>query len=293
MATFDLGDPIPLVFTVLNASGAPENATTVVLTITLPDLTTVTPAVTGLVGVYTTTVPYVATLAGHYVVDWLATGTNACTSSDVFNVMAPDPGFIISLSDARAGLGTAAGNTVKDEDLRLFIAAATPIMEDIVGPILRKARVETYDGGTSQINLLWSPVVSITNIIESYGSTYVRTLTAQDTSIFAGTGSDAYGYTVDLTTGIVTRRAVGVAIPFMAGKRNVQVTYVSGRATVTGNILLATRRLIRHLWLQEQQGLRPQMGAPDTSMGLTPSGFAVPRAVIEMCAGDTRAPGLA
>jgi len=45
--------------------------------------------------------------------------------------------------------------------------------------------------------------------------------------------------------------------------------------------------------LQEQQGLRPQMGAPDTSMGLTPSGFAVPRAVIEMCAGDTRAPGLA
>ena len=291
MATFDLGDPIPLVFTVLNASGAPENATTVVLTITLPDLTTVTPAVTGLVGVYTTTVPYVATLAGHYVVDWLATGTNACTSSDVFNVMAPDPGFIISLADARAGIGMSA-STTKDEDIRLLIAAVTPIMEDIVGPILRKTRVETYDGGTSQINLLWSPVISITSIVESYGSTYVRTLTAQD--IFAGTGSDAYGYTVDLTTGIVTRRASGVAMCFMAGKRNVQVTYVSGRTAISSNVLMATRRLIRHLWSQEQQSFRPNvLSAPDPNMALTPSGFAVPRVVIELCADSTRAPGLA
>jgi hypothetical protein len=292
---FDLGDPVPLAITVRNASGTPENATTVVLTITLPDLTTVTPTVTGVAGVYATDVPYVATLAGHYAVRWVATGTNACTQSDVFNVYAADAGQLISLADARAALGTQTANTVKDEDLRSAIADATPIMEDLCGPLLRRTRVETYDGGTSQIALLFAPLISITSIVESYGSTYTRTLTAQDTAIFAGTGSDAYGYTVDLTTGIVTRRAVGVAIPFMAGKRNVQVTYVSGRASIGGNILRATRLLVRQLWLiSGQQGNRPQMGTPDTSVGHTPSGFAVPNAVIEMVGGaDTRAPGLA
>jgi len=286
---FDLGDPIPLTFTVLNASGAPENATTVVLTITLPDLTTVTPAVTGTVGVYTTDVPYLASLAGRHVVSWVASGTNACTSSDVFNVMAADPGFIISLADARRALRLTGTNTATDEDLRELIGDATPIMDDIVGPILRKTRVETYDGGTSQINLLWSPLISITSIIESFGSNYARTLTAQD--IFAGTGADAYGYTVDMTTGIVTRRASGVAMCFMAGKRNIQVTYVSGRVSARGNVLRATRMLIRDMWTQEQQRVPLVNGQPQGTTMIR--GFAVPNAVIEMCGDDSRAPGLA
>ena len=166
-------------------------------------------------------------------------------------------------------------------------------MEDLCGPLLSKTRTETYDGGTSQINLLFAPVLSITSITESYGSNYQRAITAQD--IFAGGSSDAYGYTVDLVTGIVTRRAAGVAISFAFGKRNIQITYISGRAIVGGNILRATGLLVRQLWLLSgQQGLRPVMGSPDTSVGRTPSGFAVPNAVIEMVGGaDTRPPGLA
>jgi len=286
---FDLGDPIPLTFTVLNVSGAPENATTVALTITLPDLTTVAPAVTGTVGVYTLNTPYLATLAGRYVVSWVATGTNACTSSDVFNVLPADPGFLIGLADARRALRLTGTNTATDEDLRDLIADATPIMEDIVGPILRKTRVETYDGGTSQINLLWSPLISITSIIESFGSNYARTLTEQD--IFAGTGSDAYGYTVDLTTGIVTRRASGVAMCFMAGKRNIQAIYVSGRVSARGNVLRANRMLLRDMWTQEQQRVPLVNGQPQGTTMIR--GFAVPNAVIEMCGDDVRAPGLA
>jgi len=290
---FDLGDPIPLTFTVKNASGIPENATSMVLTITLPDATTATPANTGLVGVYTPTAPYIPTLAGRYLASWVATGTNACAFMDSFDVAPADAGGIISLADARAALGIQAANTTKDEDLRAFLAAATPIMEDLCGPLLRKTRVETYDGGTSQINLLFAPLLSITSITESYGASYVRAITAQD--IFSGGSLDTFGYSVDLVTGIVTRRAAGVAINFATGKRNVQITYVSGRAVIGGNILLATRLLVRHLWLLSgQQGNRPQMGAPDTSMTTTPSGFAVPRAVVEMVGGaDTRPQGLA
>ena len=290
---FDLGDPIPLVFTTKDATGALANVTTATLTITLPDGTSVSPAVTATgTGTYAPTTPYLSVQAGIHRVSWVGSGTNAQDFTDTFNVLAADPRYLISLADARAGLVLSPGNTAKDEDLRTYIAAATPIMEDLVGPILRTSRVESYDGGTTQINLLWAPLISVSSVIESYGSTYQRTLTAQD--IFTGTGGmDAYGYTVDLTTGILTRRAAGVAIPFVAGKRNVQVSYVSGRAAITGNVLLATRRLIRHLWQQEQQSFRPdpRIAAEDTVR--TPSGFAVPRAVVELCADSSRPPGLA
>lgn len=289
---FDLGDPIPLTFTTKDASGALVAVTAAILTITLPDGTSVTPAVaTSSVGIYTPTAPFISSQAGIHRVSWVATGVNAQDFTDTFNVLPADPRFLISLDDARKGLGVVAANTVKDEDLRTFIAAATPIMEDICGPILRTTRVESYDGGSSQIAVLYAPLISVSSIIESYGASYVRSLTLQDP--FAGGGADAFGYTVDLTLGLITRRASGVAMPFAAGKRNVQVTYVSGRAVITGNLLLATRRLIRHLWQSEQQGFRPTMGAPDTAVGYTPSGFAVPKAVLELCADSQRAPGLA
>ena len=288
---FDLGDPIPLTFTTRDATGALAAVTTAVLTITLPDGTSVLPAVTAVsVGTYAPTTPYYSTAAGIHRVSWVGSGTNAQDFADTFNVLAADPRFLITLAEARAGIGSGA-STAKDEDIRSLIAAATPIMEDLVGPILRTSRVDTYDGGTTQINVIWAPMISVSSIIESYGSNYQRTLTLQD--IFAGVSSDAYGYTVDLGTGIITRRAAGVAVPFAIGRRNVQVSYISGRTVVAPNVLLATRRLIRHLWGQEQQSFRPNVLTPEAAMALTPSGFAVPKVVIELCADSTRMPGFA
>jgi hypothetical protein len=285
--SYDVGDPIPLTFTVRDANGDPGNATACVLTITLPDMTTVTPAVTGGQGVYTPDVPYLATLPGRHAVSWVATGVNACTSSDVFNVLPADPGFIISLADARRGIRLV-GN-VNDEDLRDLLADVTPLMEYLVGPILRKTRVETYDGGSVQIDLLGAPLISVTSVVESYGSNYQRTLTVQD--IFAGSSLDAFGYTVDLLSGTVTRRSAGAAVPFVEGKRNIQVTYVSGRAVINGNILRATRYLVRHLWQIEQQRVPLVNGQPEPTTYIL--GYAVPNAVIEMCGGDISGPSVA
>lgn len=284
---YEIGDTYTKTVLVTDSTGSPVNASSVSCTITLPDLTTVTPTPTNpTTGTYLVTFPL--TQGGHYDISVVGTGTGAFADNDVFNVAGTPPGFIISLSEARRGLGLQVGNTVSDEDLRSFIAGATPIMEDLIGPIVARTRVETYDGGRPQIALLGAPIKSVTTVIESYGSSYQRTLTLQD--IFSGGGTDSYAYTVDLTGGILTRRAAGVAVCFVGGVRNIQVAYVAGQ-TLTGNHLLATRRLIRHLWQSEQQGFRPAFGAPD-SMGTTPSGFAVPRAVIELCAGSTRAPGI-
>lgn len=286
---FDLGDPVPLVFTTKDATGALANVTTAVLTITLPDGTTVAPEVTTVsTGSYAPTTPYIAVQSGRHSVSWVGTGANAQAFTDAFDVMAADPGSIISLADARTALQLSPANTVKDDDVRFYIAAATPIMEDIVGSILRTTRTETFDGGSSQVCLLWAPVISVSSVVESWGANFHMILTPQD--IFTGTGAGPWGYTLD-SGGIVTRRSAGVVVAFAPGKRNIQVTYVSGRPTVTGNLLLATRVLIRFLWEQDQRSFRQQH--PATEMALTPLGFAVPKRVLELCGPDARGPQVA
>jgi hypothetical protein len=286
---FDLGDPIPLTFLTKDATGNPANVTTAVLTITLPDGTSVTPAVgvPSPAGTYAPATPYLSTLAGIHRVSWVGTGTNAQSYTDVFNVMAADPRFLISLADARRGIRMS--GTATDEDLRDLIADVTPIMEYLVGPLLPVPRVETHDGGRGRITLLYSPLISVTSVIESYGSTYERTLPAQN--LFDGSTITAYGYTIDLTTGLLTRRISGRESFFPDGRRNVQVSYTSGRAVIGGNILRATRYLIRHLW-QLEQGIVPLVnGQPVPTTVIL--GYAVPNMVIEMVSGDARVPGVA
>jgi hypothetical protein len=278
--SFDVGDPIPLSVTVRNASGVPENATTMVLTITLPDGTTTAPAVTGMAGVYTLTVPYFATQSGIHRVNWVATGTNACTNSDIFNVMAANPRFLISLDDARKALGTVAANTVKDEDLRVYVAAVTNIIEDVTGPILTlPGQVWTVDGGAAQV-LLPAAVTSVQSVT--------------DTGVTLTPVSD---YTVNLRSGIVTRGTLLYPFRFLPGIQNVSVTYTVGGSTVPGNVALAARIILRQLWIVSgQQGNRPTMGSSDSS-GTTPGrfmGFAIPAAALELLnSGPTDMPGFA
>ncbi len=284
----DLGDTYPLAVFVTDDSGVAANAGACTVTVTLPDLTTVTPVVTnGAVGTYTASYP--TTLPGHHEVNWVATGLNACAFEDAFDVAIPAE-LIISLADARAALGKVAGDTVKDEDLRSYILAATPIMENLVGPILTQSQDQWYDGGSPIIMLTHVPVVSVASVTETFGANVIRTLIFQP--LDGITPVDAFGYTIDLKSGALIRRVSGVAAPFAAGRRNVHVTYLAGRV-LTGNLLLAARLLVRQLWLiSGQQGLRPAMGSPGSTPS-APVGFAVPNAVIELCQPDVPMPGIA
>lgn len=285
----EIGDTYGQTFTFM-ASGVLTTPTSIVCTLTLPDGTAGSPVVTTLsTGVVQVTYYPIVQLGMHSVSIAGLVGVYPIAQGDKFNVES-SASFLLPLADARTAIGLPTSNTTQDEALRTVMAGATPVMEDLIGPCVSSSRTETYDGGRTTIALLYSPVLSVTSIIEAAGSNYVRTLTAQN--IFSGSGSgDAYGYQIDLNSGVITRLASGVPIRFLGGVRNVQVVYVTGRV-LKGNQILAARRLIRHLWQTEQQGFRPQMGAPDTTMGTTPSGFAVPRAVIELCAGDTRPPGI-
>jgi hypothetical protein len=284
---FDLGDPVPLTFSPTDAAGNPVDVTTAVVTVTLPDGSTATPAVVhGGTGAYSSSYP--TTQSGRHRVNWVGTGTNAQNQVDTFFVLATDPGFIIGLAQARGGLRLPAGQTVSDEDLRDLIAAATPIMEDLCGPILSQTCDETHDGGRPNVRLLKAPIISVATVIESYGAGYSRTLTLQPPD---GGTFDSYGYSVDLRDGVITRRVSGVATVFVAGRRNIHVTYVAGRSVLPANLVRGTRRLIRWLWQTEMQGQRPQGSQPEGTT-TTPGGYRVPTAVVAICGAEVRIPGI-
>lgn len=285
----DLGDPVPLTFLVTDPTGAPANAGAAAVTVTLPDNSTATPTVTNpSPGTYTAA--YITTQAGHHKVNWAATGVNARTQQDVFEVSPLDARLLISLDQARKGLRMPAGQTLDDEDLRDLINVARGPIEDLCGPILPVAFDEWHDGGWTSIRLLQAPIVAVATVTESYGAGYNRTLTNQPLD---GSTYDAFGYTVDLHDGLIFRRISGREGPFAFGRRNVHVVGTAGRTVIAANILRATRYLIRWMWQMELRGQRAAQGTPREEVSTTPGGFLVPNLVIEALANERRLPGIA
>lgn len=282
----DLGDVVALSWTVRDSAGNPADAGAVALTVTLPDGSTTSPGIAHTPGTGVYTASLTTTQPGRHALRWVATGANAGAYADVLWSADADPGMIIPLSYARTGARLLPSQTGDDEDLRDLIVAATGPMEDICGAIIPRTFDEWYDGGSTLIALDHAPVISVSTVAESTG--VLRTLTAQPLD---AASMDAYGYTVDLPLGILTRRAQGVALPFAPGRSNVHVVYRAGRMNIPANIIRATRRLVLWLWQTEINGIRPS--GPAAATTITPAGYAVPNAVIEMCGAEARLRALA
>lgn len=227
---FDSGDPVPLSVTVTNAAGTPQDATLVVLTITLPDGTTSTPAVTAAgSGVYTATGP--STQAGRYGVRWVATGTNASAYTDAYDVDDASPTGIVSLADAKAHLNITL--TDNDEELRAFIDAATDFIEGRIGPVVRRTVTETVTPAGGRL-FLSGPVISVTTMTSAYGYSGTYTVgdwTIDGASLVANYGVSTYCWPVT-------------------------VTYVGGRVIVPALIRQAALDYVKWLW-ESQRGPTP------------------------------------
>lgn len=259
MNTYDLGAPVTAVW-----AGAPAGGTHAV-SITRPDGTAFTaPTISG----PPVSVEFVPDMAGRWSVRWTSSGNAIGAYSDVVDVWPTDPRFIISLDDARSALNMPA-NTSADalDDLRLYIAAATPVIEDIVGPIVVKTTSQHVNKGWGYAALYERPN-TITSVVYDDLSTVPAT-----------------AYNADLQSGLVTF--------YCAVSQGVTITYTTGNAEVPQNVRLATRELVRHWWQLGKQLQRPGgSGAPPAEVW-TPSGFAVPRRVMELCAGNARVDGFA
>ena len=160
---------------------------------------------------------------------------------------------IITLQDAKEFLNIT--DTRFDAELPAYITTASQMWVNKAGPVAGSPTYsETYDGGVPRIVLRHVPVQSVTSVVESYGTQVRYTLTEQ--TLQAGGDNSAWGYSVDLSTGLLTRRAAGVAVPFAVGQRNVRVTYTAGFSEVPEDIQHAIRLLVAHLWTTQRGGSR-------------------------------------
>lgn len=161
-----------------------------------------------------------------------------------------------------------------DAKLDSFIAAASQMIQNKVGVLWGTATVdEWHDGGSDRIVLRNSgPIASVTSVLESYGS-IVYTLT--QVSLDAAASGNAYQYTVDLNSGLIVRRASGVAVQFAAGIQNVHATYVTA-TTAPADVQHAGLVLIKHLWTT-QRGPQGKTGAIPEGMS-----YSFPNRVLEI-----------
>lgn len=188
---------------------------------------------------------------------------------------------ILDLPAARAALRLPAADTSNDADLTAtYIPAVTTLVEDIAGPIMARTGLSvTRDGGKTYI-LLPSAVTAVTAVTES------------NTTLVAN-----QDYTVNLSSGIVTRGSVAQPYIFLPGQQNIGVIYSAGSAAnsaaVAANVKLAARMILAQLWQADQQGARPDFGSNATDTIATPSGFAIPRRAYELLRPTMNVPGFA
>jgi len=244
----DLGDTLTLTWT--TAQGAPATGP-VVLTLTMPDGTTATPAVTGPVS-GTWSASYVTTQAGHHRASWAGGGQGY---TDAFDVDAASSG-IVSLADAKAHLNVT--STTHDEEIRTMVDAATEWVEHRIGPVVRRSITTTVTPSGGEL-FLEPPVISLTSLTSAFGYTETFDLGAVYT---------------DLSTGVVHYGYSGTTFSWP-----VTVTYVAGRAIVPAAVRLATMMMLKAFW-ETQRGATAMsiQGLDDTENLGDGMGLAVWRA---------------
>lgn len=274
MTTYEVGQTLTFGLSVYDSTGALANVGTMGnATITRPDgtTTTVTPTTSG-TGLYAAS--HVSTQAGRYRCTFTGTGLNsgALPWTDVADVWPADPRLIISLADARAEIDMPATVTINDDELRLYVAATTEVIEEIVGRVLVATITETFDGGKSAV-LLSERASAISSVTVG--------------------GVATTNYVANLDAGIVYAGSQTSPTSFTWGRQNVVVTYTTGAATIDPNIVLAARVVATHLYQVGQQKRRGKNSSEDLT--ILSSGFAVPSRAVELCRGSRsrKMPGFA
>jgi len=268
---FDLGDVVPLSIAVYDAVSVLTNVGTITLTITLPDGTTVTPAVANppaVVGMYA--VDYVTTVAGRHGVRWTSLGPQSA-HTDAFDVRPVNPPLLFSLDDGKATLNVT--GTTNDEEIRDLIESVTGAVEYIAGPVMRQTVVEKHNGGDT-IVLRESPVISVTSIVPVFDG---------------GTSYLPADIDVDGPTGELCRKDSGTFVG------PVRVTFIAGRPVTPAGIRDAARIILKHLWrIQNGTAGLPSFDSDgeriDGTTMISGLGFALPNRAIELLQPYARPP---
>ena len=266
---YDIADSVPLAWDVKDATGTLVTASTVTLTITLPDGSTVSPAVPAPSPAGQYRVTYVPATAGLHA--WRVVTTVPNTAyQDVFVVRAATSSALLSLADAKAHLNVT--TTTHDEELREYLEASTKVVESYVGPVVRRTYTRRVCGGSRQIPLPHTQVTAVTNVtVVSDGSSPI---TLSDLSI-------------NTAAGIVSLKSGG-----SFGYGDMDWTYTVGRSSVESNWTLAAKLILQTRW-QQKLGNLPSTQGDFPGYVVSGAGYLVPYAAVALMQPDQVSAGFA
>jgi hypothetical protein len=239
----DLGDTLPFRADVYDKpaeeGGVLTNATSAVLSVTLPDGTTATPTVANpTAGKYTS--DYATTAAspqGRYVGSWLFTFSGGATAAyvETFDVGSG----VVTVDEAVAHLA-AAGIITREADLEqlqwLCLAASDAVERDLRQVIVNRAVTVYRDGGYPLVSLT-PPVLSITTVLED--------------------GVAVTDYAVNKDAGLLYRSSDWSR--WACGIQNVAVTYQAGFLNPPRVVRTVALNLIQAGWRSSQQAAHPAL----------------------------------
>jgi hypothetical protein len=293
---FDLGDLVPLSFQIRDTTGALANATTVTLNITQPDSTisgpfTLTSATTGVYNY-----DYLPVQVGRHVARCVATGANASSFSDAFDVAPADMGAVISLADAKGHLNIQ--STINDDELRLYLSAVTNLVEAQVGLVVPRTFTEVM-GAFNSIVLDHEPVISVTSMLTTAG--------VDLSGYFALNGEAGMLQLIPTTIGYpfayrpynfpgqpLDRLYYQGLLPFYQGQP-ITVTYQAGRQVVPAGWQLAARMILNELWASRRGAMAMPARGGDQEQPVVGTDYTLNDRVLELLAtsGGSRAPRVA
>ena len=293
---FDLGDVVPLSFQIRDVTGTLANATTVTLNITQPDQTTAGPfALTpATVGVYN--YDFAPTLVGRHVARCVATGTNASSFSDAFDVAPADMGAVISLADAKDHLKIT--TTTNDDTLRGYLGAVTDLIEAQVGLVVPRTFLETM-GALNSIVLDHEPVISVTSMLTTAGVDLLPYFALNGPAGMLQLIPTAIGYPFayrpyNFPGQPLDRLYYQGLLPFYQGQP-ITITYQAGRQVIPGAWQLAARMILSDLWDARRGAMAMPARGGDQEQPVVGTDYTMNDRVLELLgtSGGSRAPRVA
>lgn len=278
MSTYELGQTITFTVQVVDDAGAAADlgGGNPTCTVTRPDGTTTTASVSKPAGAGLYWGSITSSQAGRWRGTFTGTGMNSgrLPFTDVVDVWPADPRLIISLDDAKAELNHV--QDVNDDEVRLFIAATTEIVEHLVGRVLSTSLTETFNGGKTAV-LLSERATAITSVTVD------------------GVALTASEYVADLSSGIVYAGSSLSPNCFTYGRQNVVVTYTTGASSIAPSVISGARTIAAHLYASSQQSRRGRGRSGDGDGTTLVLGYAIPNAAVEKLTNQrhNRMPGIA
>lgn len=260
---YDVGDTATVTTELRDADGE-LIAATVVITVTKPDGTTLTPVPdvvsNGGTGLYKALVP--VSVAGTWRYKWTASG--AVTAVDGGQVEVVDVGRVLvaGLDEFRAQLDRS--DTSDDTELRIYLESATNQVEWLVGPLSPTTITERHRA-VDLIPLRRFPVMSVESL----------------TVVLAGVAGSALStsdYYVDVDNGEISV----YSYRSMYGRCEYEVAYTIGRTSISVDIKLAGLIIAQHLWAVENGRFTINAPGEDTLALVPGSGWLIPHRALEL-----------